>query len=323
MTLRCLSSPPSSSISSRRVQEDDWTLQNKIPFYFSVLYVANLVGALVISNPINIIVSSIFGIPFLEYAAWMFVPALVSIFVSFAGIRFVFRKSIPATYRVPEQLALEPRARRFIYLCALVLGAVLVGFFTEALTGIPVWVVAFIGAIQLLLLRSALSDIRLDPIIKGVGWDVIVFVVGIFLVARGLSNVGITGGIGELITGIAGGNTIAMTLATGFVAASTSAIMNNHPTADIMSFVIRDLSLSGLHTKIMVFAALVGGDLGPKMLPIGSLAALLWFGILRSKGVEISYWLYIKIGIPVTLLAVLLSLVALNIELILYEALFV
>src|SRR5205085_5019042 len=78
-----------------RVQGDGWTLRNKIPFYFAVLYVANLVGALVTSNPINIVVASLFHISFLEYARWMFLPAAASIAVTFAGLAVVFRKSVP------------------------------------------------------------------------------------------------------------------------------------------------------------------------------------------------------------------------------------
>jgi arsenical pump membrane protein len=54
------------------------------------------------------------------------------------------------------------------------------------------------------------------------------------------------------------------------------------------------------------------------MLPIGSLAALMWFRILRSKGVEISYWQYIKLGVPITLAAIVLSVLTLNLEYVLY-----
>ena len=81
-----------------------------------------------------------------------------------------------------------------------------------------------------------------------------------------------------------------------------------------MALAIGDLPLDTVTRQGMAFAALIGGDLGPKMLPMGSLAALLWFRILRSRGVEISYWQYVKLGVPITLAAVVLSLGVLALE---------
>ena len=51
--------------------------------------------------------------------------------------------------------------------------------------------------------------------------------------------------------------------------------MNNHPMA-----LIHSLTLAG-QPDVLVYAALVGGDLGPRLLPIGSLAGLLWLDLLR------------------------------------------
>jgi arsenical pump membrane protein len=295
-----------------RVQEPSWTDRNKLPYYFAVLYVANLVGVLAISNPINLVVSSLFHISFIEYATWMFLPALASIVVSFVGLRLVFRKSLPATYDRSPVVAPQPRDRRLVALCSVVLAATLAGFFTESLTGVPTWLVAFSGAATLLGLYASVGRGRIGSVLSGVSWDVLIFVVGIFVVALGLRNVGLTHQIGELIAGIGRHGISALTTGTALLAATCSSVMNNHPTAYWMAWVIRDLHAPALETRAMVFSALIGGDLGPKMLPIGSLAARIWFRLLRDRGVRVPYSLYIKICITLTLAAILASVLVLN-----------
>jgi arsenical pump membrane protein len=299
------------------VAEPTWTPRNKIPFYFAVLYVGNLVGALVISNPINIIVSSIFDIGFFEYACWMVIPAVVSMAVSYLGLKVVFRKSIPTSYRSLPPEGARPHDPFMAKLCGVVLAITLVGFFSDSLTRIPIWGVALAGALTLLVVHRYRGG-SVTRIARGVGWDVIIFLIGIFLIAMALRNVGFAHQLGSLITVLADDGIGSLTTTTSFVAASCSSLLNNHPTSGLMIWVIQDIARTGLETKMLVFGALIGGDLGPKMLPIGSLAALMWFRMLRDRGVRVPYTLYIKIGIPVTLLAVLASVVTLNLERILF-----
>ncbi len=298
-----------------QIQEESWTIRNKIPYYFAVLYVANLVGGFVTSNPINIVVASLFKISFSEYARWMFLPALASALVTFAGLQVFFRRAIPRSYVVPQPRPRGSLDSRRLLTCVAVLSATLVGFFTQSWTGIPTWLVAFAGAMILLGVDSTLGKGNPVRILRGVSWDVLAFVVGIFIVVLGLRHAGLTHQIGVTLSELAARGTSTMTLGTSMIAAVLSSIMNNHPTADMMGWAIRDLSLPAMQTKALAYAALIGGDLGPKMLPIGSLAALIWFRLLRQRGVQIRYSLYIKIGVPVTLLAILASVLVLNAEL--------
>jgi len=95
-----------------------------------------------------------------------------------------------------------------------------------------------------------------------------------------------------------------------------SSVINNHPTADIMGLTIRDMSFAAgpQVNKFLALSALIGGDLGPKMLPIGSLAAMIWFRLLADKGVRIRYRQYVGMGIPLTLAAIVSSVLVLLAE---------
>lgn len=297
-----------------KVKEPGWTRINKIPFYFGVLYVANMTGALVIANPINIVVAQIIDIGFTEYAVWMFAPALVSMLVSYFGLRWYFRKDIPLTYAVPAQSPQNAQPNPHARLCTAVLLITLLGFFLQDISGVPTWGVAVIGALLLSSTHVFYGNKAMKPIIKGIGWDVIAFLVGIFIVVLAVRNAGMAQHFSAALTGLAGDNVVSLIFTSGFAAAISSALIDNHPTADMMAWIIQDLPLPHLQQKIVAMAALIGGDLGPKMSPIGSLAALMWLRLLRERGVNIPYRLFLKINVPLALAAVLLSVATLALQ---------
>ena len=156
------------------VQEPSWTRANKIPYFFGVLYVANMTGALVIANPINIVMSRILNIGFMEYARWMFFPALVSMVVSYVGLRLHFGADVPARYTLPARFEAPVKRRPYTLLCAGVLLATLIGFLSRIFPACrrgP----SLSGAIVLCLLHTFVARKPLAPIIRdGIGWDVII-----------------------------------------------------------------------------------------------------------------------------------------------------
>jgi arsenical pump membrane protein len=73
---------------------------------------------------------------------------------------------------------------------------------------------------------------------------------------------------------------------------------------------LHSLTLAG-RPDTYVFAALIGGDLGPRLLPIGSLAGLLWTHQLRRQGVRVPLSVFVKVGAIVTIPSLVASLVVL------------
>jgi arsenical pump membrane protein len=292
------------------VQGPGWSSANRVPYYFAVLYVANVVGVFVTSNPINVLVGEWFAIGFAEYAVWMAAPALASILVSYLGLRWFFRRQIPSHCLVPGPAKPSDKPA-LLKASGIIMGLTLVGFWTEDLTGVPTAYVAGGAALVLLIVGKAYGE-PVGRVSRAVGWDVVLFLIGMFLVAQALRLAGLTPLLGAAIGAAAEHGYGVGTLVTGLAAGGAAAVMNNHPVAGSFAMAITDLSLGEHLTRLVALAALIGGDLGPKMLPIGSLAALMWFRLLRDRGIEIPYRQYIRLGVPVSLAAIIVSLLVLN-----------
>jgi len=142
--------------------------------------------------------------------------------------------------------------------------------------------------------------------IKTAPWQVVWFSIGLYIVVYGLKNAGLTDYLASVLVVLADKGDLIAVVGTGFIAAFLSAIMNNMPTIMIM-----DISLANIGNEAMIYANIIGCNLGPKMTPFGSLATLLWLHVLAQKGVKISFAEYSKFGMIVTppvLLVVLLAL---------------
>ncbi len=267
---------------------------------------------LVISNLTNIVTIGYFDIGFVEYAKNMFLPNLLSIVASVAVLWIYFRKDIPFVIDVsqlPEASSVIKNKTMFQF-SWFFLAFLMLGYFIGDYFHMPVSLFALGGALVFLVIANHYKAVKPMMTIKAAPWQVVWFSVGLYVVVYGLKNAGLTDVIASWIVELnRHGATVAI-IGTGFLSAFISSVMNNMPTIMIMDIAIDKVGFVG--HEALVYANILGSNLGPKMTPIGSLATLLWLHVLAQKGVKIGWGEYMKVGLVITppvLLVALLGLV--------------
>lgn len=151
----------------------------------------------------------------------------------------------------------------------------------------------FVGFCAILAVGYGIKLGRIAPLqlLKESPFSVVVFSLGLFVVVFGLKNAGLLEILQIGIVKIMELERFLNLLSIGFLSAFGSSIINNLPMV-----MLGDLALKEVGDLALVFAHLLGCNIGSKFTPIGSLATLLWLVSLRRYGILIPIFRYLALA---------------------------
>ncbi|WP_151089053.1 arsenic transporter [Hymenobacter baengnokdamensis] len=280
-------------------------VKNPLPYLFSCAFIANAASfVLPISNPANLVIYGAHIPPLFTWLPRYLLPATTAIVATF----FLLRRT--------QKDALSPEIERNIELPALERGG------RVALAGIGLTAVALLEASALnysLGLATALTGTltagvvvliaRKSPaaIVKNVSWSVLLLVAGLFVLVEALTKTGITHWLTTLLTASTGQSAAKTAWISGVGVALLCNVLNNLPAG-----LITGSALQSAHSSATITSALlIGVDLGPNLSVTGSLATILWLAALRRENVEVGTWQFLKLGVLLMTVPLLLAIASL------------
>ncbi|MEB2231442.1 arsenic transporter [Xanthomonas campestris pv. campestris] len=274
---------------------------------------------LVVSNLVNIVTANFFDVSFGRYATVMVPVNLVSVVATLIVLWLWFRRDIPRTYPVNDLEAPGEAIRdTAVFRAALpLLALLLVAYFVTEPLGVPIALVTGAAALVLMAIAGRWATggrgatMQLTKILREAPWQIVLFSVGMYLVVYGLGNAWLTKAASAVLEWLAAQGSFVATIGTGFAVAGLASIMNNMPATLVGALAIDGANVPAATRELMIYANVVGNDLGPKLTPIGSLATLLWLHVLAGKGQRITWGQYMKVGLILTPPVLLVTLVAL------------
>ena len=297
-----------------------FTASATLAFIIATGFIADTASlALVISNLVNIVSANFFDISFSRYALVMVPVHLVSVAASLGVLWLVFYRQVPTRYELDE---LDSPASAIVdhqvfRAAAPIFIMLLIAYFVSGRWHLPFSLVTGIAAIALLVIAGRFGQphqprvVQLGSVLRSAPWQIVLFSLGMYLVVYGLGQAGLTHYGASALDWLGEQGVIVATVGTGFLAAVTASIMNNMPSTLVGALAIDQTQVSELTRQLMIYANVIGNDIGPKLTPIGSLATLLWLHVLAGKGYRITWGQYMKIGLLITPPVLLVTLVSL------------
>jgi arsenical pump membrane protein len=280
-----------------------------MPYLFAVAFMANSASmTLPISNPINILVGDRLGPSLLDYASHLLLASLAAIAITIVVFMVMFRRTTETSFDSEAARKGIRGSRRFFTMTLTGLAVLALAYMIGAATLVPLGLIATAGGLALVGIAAINRCLSRDRLRSHLTPSLFVYIAALFILVRAVEDAGITAALMSNLVSRAtdAGTAVAVALlGSGLL----SNAVNNLPAVLIFVSGVQAGGVPPTLQDPFLFGSLAGADLGPNLAPVGALSTMLWLAIVRRRGVEVSAWDFMRIGLvvaPLTLLAALL-----------------
>ncbi|WP_338552371.1 arsenic transporter [Paenibacillus sp. KS-LC4] len=290
----------------------------KIPYLLSGALIATASSAPIgVSNIVNLIALKIVGMDLYMHTVMMFIPATIGLLLLSLLLFFYFYHQLPR--QVPHSISIVPIqsgyhplltpngskpaspkfSSRFMKLILLFVFSVRLSLFAASYLHIPVEWVAVFGSLLLLSWRWAYLKMPPNDILRKIPWHILIFAFAMYIIIYGLHNIGLTQLLVQVFEPLVMGSLMNASILIGGLVSAMSTLVNNHPALMIGTITLTEMNLDPLSLKIAYLASVIGSDIGSLLLPIGTLASLIWINLVQRAKIKINWKDYVKVTIVV------------------------
>ncbi|MGH3110468.1 MAG: SLC13 family permease [Gaiellaceae bacterium] len=280
-----------------------------IPLVLVEIVASNIGGtATLIGDPPNIMIGTARPeLSFLDFIVNLAPVALVTLVIVTSGLALVFRKQLRVAPERAAEIALLDAARdmreaRKVRRTLAVLLGTIAAFFLHTLLHVEPSVVALTGATVMLLVAA--DDV--EAALERVEWSTLFFFLGLFVMVGGLQEQGVVDEVAEWLADLTGGSSRAEGLTILWGSAAGSAAVDNIPFTAAMIPVVESLQGDEFDDGLW-WALALGACFGGNATMIAAAANVAATGILDRSGQPVSFLRFLAIGLPVTLVSLLVA----------------
>ncbi|WP_144615054.1 arsenic transporter [Bacillus cereus] len=300
----------------------------QIPYLLSGALIATASSAPIgVSNIVNLIALNIVNMTLYMHTAMMFVPATLGLLFMSWLMYTVLKKKLPeklpvSSYDIEEifftknfhplkgKNSVDTKQKRTKFMLK-VLGFVFLMrclLFVASFLSIPIEIVAVLGSLVLLIWRWYYLRTNPVDILKKTPWHILIFAFSMYVIIYGLHNAGLTTALVNWLEPVVSQHLLYASFAMGGLVSLLSNVFNNHPALMIGTITLTEMGLDPVTLKTIYLANIIGSDIGSLLLPIGTLASLIWMYILKQNKIKVKWKDYLSVSLIVIPLTTVVTL---------------